>query len=342
MPVITYSNVEEETRKFCRCSNPAYKSSTVRNLLIKTDDKSKEYAKNSFLYYLKNISGGGDVDADLYADAVQRTVQSYLSNKDSAIDIFKRLTARLEQKFSVSLPVPYPPVPVANTFERLMYISKYVQDPENRISDLQDILWVSSRTIEDDLAKLRGMDDDPIQICGKKYVIRDMERRADRVTDILSTPHPFFLTCNLTQVIVMLQGLRKMTVNQELKAYAEKTAGEIWEQLSDYGRNRILYVMENLMPDEISWYKNLGNMGKESFWPEYRCSAYGAGAMMECLKNGKTCNIEYKTEEGICFLKEALVKKLVKEEFLIEAQGREFLLNHDQIIRSASSAEEMF
>ena len=55
-----------------------------------------------------------------------------------------------------------------------MFIAKYLQDENNRISDLTGKLWVSERTIEEDMKRLRD-DVDPIQVCGKKFFISGTE-----------------------------------------------------------------------------------------------------------------------------------------------------------------------
>ena len=89
-----------------------------------------------------------------------------------------------------------------------MFIAKYLQDKEHRISELPDILWVNSRTIEEDLSRLRGIND-PIQVCGKKFYISDTVRQDGRIS-FQSTAHPIFLAENLTQVLILLKGLREI------------------------------------------------------------------------------------------------------------------------------------
>ena len=122
--------------------------------------------------------------------------------------------------------IDFPPIPVSNTFERLMFIAKYLQGKDSKISDLPDILWVSNRQIETDLSRLRGLDD-PIQVCGKKFYIPDTEREDGRIT-FQSTAHPVFLAENLTQILIMLKGLKAMAENPMFRPYAESSAKEIW------------------------------------------------------------------------------------------------------------------
>ena len=112
---------------------------------------------------------------------IRSCVQAYASTKDTAIELFKDLVLYLEAE-SVDVPqIDFPPIPVSNTFERLMFIAKYLQEKENRISELTDILWVNPRTIEEDLSRLRGIND-PIQVCGKAFYIPDTVRQDGRIT----------------------------------------------------------------------------------------------------------------------------------------------------------------
>lgn len=267
MEGITYTDLEKLIVEFSERKHNPYKKSTVKNLFLKKGKNGNNYDEHSFAYIIGNLSrsANGIIDESVYAGAVMQTVKSYLSSKETAIDLMKRFTAYVERNTGHQFIVNYPPIPINSSFERLMFISKYLQNPEAEISKLQDILWFSDRTIDDDIAKLRGLDNDPIQICGRKYTIKDITRENDRVRDMASTPHPFFLTCNITQVIVMLKGLKAMADNPAMNGYAMKTASEIWEQLSDMAKDRISFVTSELMPDDEEWFHSLGNMGDDTF-----------------------------------------------------------------------------
>ena len=317
-----------------------YKKSTVKNFFVKKNNDG-EYVENSFMSVLLTVCAGtnNQVGRDEYALAVRQAVKSYGNSKDTAVDLVKRLTADVEKRTGCRFEIEYPPIPIGNTFERLMYISKYLQNPEAKISDLEDILWLSDRTIDGDILKLRGMDDDPIQICGKKYVIDYVKRENDHVRDMASTPHPLFLTCNITQVIVTLKGLRTMSEDVAFAGYAMKTASEIWEQLSDLAKDRILYVTQNMLPEEEEWFRRLGNMGDNTFWPEYSCSSYGSNALIECMKNSIPCYIEYFTEEGSEFFDGVQVKAYYGDTVVVCQNGAERELKVMNILRSAKQAE---
>ena len=258
-----------------------YAESTVNNLLQQLLQK---YGKEQ------------ELDSDEMDDAIRETVKGYSSSKTSAVDILSRFLKFLKEKCSFDPEISFPPIDISNSFERLMYIAKALQSSEIRISDLEDILWVSKRTIEDDLARLRGKD--PIQIMGKPFIIDETIRKDDTLK-FSSTAHPLFLTFNLTQVIATLKGLKAMSREPALKNYAMYSAVSIWMQLSPYAKERILYVMENLIPDDVSWYRDL-EMDEEGMFRTEEMSrrgSQGASVLMDCIKNGKTCIIEYPKDE---------------------------------------------
>ena len=68
---------------------------------------------------------------------IRSCVQRYSSNKDTAILLFKDLAAYLTER-GVNVPeIHWPPIPVSNTFERLMFMAKYLQEENHKISDLR-------------------------------------------------------------------------------------------------------------------------------------------------------------------------------------------------------------
>lgn len=208
---------------------------------------------------------------------IKNSVQAYSSNKDMAIALYKDFVKYLEEQ-GVKVPeISFPPVPVSNTFERLMFIAKYLQEDEHRISDLMDVLWVSSRTVEEDISRLRGSVD-PIQVCGRKFSIPDTERK-DRRLRFQSTAHPLFLAENLTQILITLKGLKAMAENPLYEPYARQSAREIWQQLSPYARRRIRFVLSELMPEDFAWYAGLGERREDDwFHTEEACSREAARA----------------------------------------------------------------
>ena len=100
-----------------------------------------------------------------------------------------------------------------------MFIAKYLQEPKHSVTELEEILWVSSRTISEDLQKLKVENmEERIQILGRRFSIPEMSIRRSRC-QMESTMHPFFLTENLSQVYTLLKALQDMKQNP---LYTEK------------------------------------------------------------------------------------------------------------------------
>ena len=234
------------------------------------------------------------------------SVEGNRANKDIAIQIYRDFYDFLKKK-GISAKVTFPPIPVSNSFERHMFVAKFLHDP-NRERDeqsdrdmLSDIdvltkkLWVSSRTIEKSMQKLRGRDDDPIQVCNMPFKIPEKEiKRGKKKIKLESTAHPLFLTPNLTQIIVLLKGLKEMSADQRYANYAELTAAVIWKQLSEYAKDRIHYVLTEKILEDFTWYENLEDPNIELFLTEYACSVNRDihDVIIYCLKNEKNFWVE--------------------------------------------------
>lgn len=238
-------------------------------------------------------------DSDFLEDNIKDSVKAYTRDKKTPIEIYKKFVRCLNDKYGLNITVNFPPIDSGNSFERQMFIAKYLQNHDAKISDLEDILWVSKRVIEDDLARLRG-NEDPIQVCGRVFTIPDFNRKYDRA-EFASTAHPMFLTPNLTQVITMLKGLKFMAENTLYERYAIYTAVDIWVQLSDYAKDRIMYVLSELMPEDAAWYEALEKRKEDSFYTERRCGYHHNNVVLDCLKNEKNFYMEYKENGEVCF-----------------------------------------
>ena len=324
MNISTYIDEYARKKKYYNLSCDA---ETVHNL-IKGDGK---YSFKSQPDY---------TNSENLAYNIEYSVKSYTRDKDIAINIYKDFCAFLKGK-GIETIVSFPPISVSNSFERLMFISKYLQDPRHKVSDLEDLLWVSDRTILNDLKKLRGKDEDPIQICGKVFKIDDLERGRD-VVHFPSTAHPLFLTPNLTQVLVTLKGLKAMCDDPLYAEYARLVAADIWEQLSDYAKTRIHFVLSELLPEDLAWYEKLRKQDDESFYSEYRCSPNG-NVFLDCIKNEKAFCVEYDGEDGICLYSNCVFipRSMADGSFEVNCNQGKVRLYFDKILRSAYTAEEL-
>ena len=285
----------------------------------------------------------GYEESEYLKENMRNSVRSCVRGKDTAVRVYRKFVRYLHDQ-GVHVDVHFPPVPIDNSFERLMFIAKYLQDPEARIADLPDVLWVSDRTIEADLAWLRGLED-PIQMCGRPFIVEDTERSGGQLR-FASTAHPLFLTENLTQVLIMLKGLKEMAKDPLYKKYAEATAFDIWEQLSDYAKDRIRFVLTDLLPEDLSWYEGLEKEDEDTFYTERRCSVDG-DVWLDCMKNEKPFCVEYQSNEGpVIYTNCRFIHRSYRHEagsMVIDVQcdqGRKSLKG-SRVLRSCYTLEEL-
>ena len=299
---------------------------------------------SNLLYKLKENYDGDELEETQLQFAMKDTVMSYTSTKLSAIKIFKIFLKFLKDENDFKGVVSFPEIDISNSFERQMYLAKALQKNEMKMESLSEKLWISERTLEEDIARIRGKSSDPIQICGMPFIIDEVERKNGKFS-FASTVHPFFLTFNLTQVIATLKGLKKMSLEPAMERYAIGSAAAIWQQLSDYAKERIIYVMTEIMPEESSWYESLDAIANEIFQTEYQYrSVEGPGVLMDCMKNEKICHVEYQREdETIVFLTNC---KFIPKSYqgdgveVSSDQGNEFL-DFSKIIRSSYTKENL-
>jgi len=318
-------------------TNPFYK----RCFRYKRFDEST--IENIFKLFKEKYKGSV-LDKDMLSDAIKETVKSYNSTKSTALTVFKKYLEFLKKEYNFKLDICFPGIDIASSLERRLYIVKVLQDPDKTVSELSDELWTSERTIEKDLLTLRGMTDEPINMCGRRFIIRESKRRKDKLS-FASTVHPLFLTFNLTQVISTLKGLRLMYEEPAFKQYALLSAKAVWQQLSDYAKERIIKVSEELIPDEVDWYKDLDKECGEMFYTERECSSTdGAGVILDCIKNDKICFVEYLIDDRkTVFLSNCkVIRGSFKEGSLkVKCDEEEYTLALSNVLRSAYIKEEL-
>ncbi len=252
--------------------------------------------------YLKNLLAGnksnslnmleGYDNTDYIAARMKDSVSSSVRGKDQVIRVYKDLVDFLGKK-GIDIEIVFPTISIDSSLDRLLFISKYFQNEGSKIEELPDKLWVSERTIINDIKRLKGDSDDNLSVCGREFFIPETKTVEGRLT-YKSTLHPLFLTENLTQVIIMLEGLKHMAENPDYKRYAETTAANIWEQLSDYAKDRIHTVIGPILPGDVSWFDSLERELDNTFYTENNCSVPD-NVFVESIKSDgrKPCFIEY-------------------------------------------------
>lgn len=130
-----------------------------------------------------------------------------------------------------------------------------------------------------------------------------------------------------------------------LKQYAFRSAAAIWQQLTEYARERIIKVSTELIPDKVDWYKSLEREPSSMFYTERECSSSeGAGVIADCVKNSKICFVEYLNEENeTIFLNNCkVVRSLCTEGYYkVICDEGEYTLEASNILRSAYTKGEL-
>ncbi|MGH4121854.1 MAG: hypothetical protein ACREV6_02790 [Clostridium sp.] len=232
---------------------------------------------------------------DTVGSGIKESTFSYVKEKNIPIAIYKSFVNFLREKYGVNILLEFPPL-FESSFDRQMFIVKALHEKGVGVTKLEEKLWISDRTIEEDLHVLR--EQEGISFLGQRVKINGIQRK-NGVIEFKSTVHPVFLALNLTQVVVMLEGLKNMMKEEAYKGYAFRLAVSIWKELSDYGRRRISEVSEMLSLD-INWYDELSNSkNPDLFFTEDECSdETGLGNILNFYKNGEECAIEYSDSDG--------------------------------------------
>jgi hypothetical protein len=267
---------------------------------------------------------------------------SYVREKNIPIVIYMSFVNFLRDKYGVNIQLEFPPL-FESSFDRQMFIVKELHEKGMGVSELRDKLWVSDRTIEDDLHVLRSSEGG--SFLGQRVKINGIQRK-NGVIEFKSTVHPVFLALNLTQVVVMLEGLQHMMKEEAYKGYAFRLAVSIWKELSDYGRRRIREVSEMLSLD-ITWYEELNNsISTGLFFTEDECSAEsGLGNILNFYKNGEECAVEYMDSDGrskIMYPCHIRNYDFNTEEVTINNNGETYILKSEEILNIRKDLKHIY
>ena len=325
-----------------------YSKEDIDNFIVQSRYKPYSEIAEKLLKTNRNalINQPGWDEAEYLHYNIKTCVQSYNRDKDQAISMFKDFVEFLQHDRGIKIktPVEFPPIPIANSFERLMFISKYMQEEGHTREQVSDILWVSRTTVDNDFSRLLNADNpEAIQVLGRPFVISGAKSSGGEVR-FESTAHPLFLTPNLTQVLLILEGLKDEAQNPILETEAKATAADIWNQLSDYAKSRIKYVLtESLLISDLDWYESLdAHEGVNSFHIE-RKHPRDRGFVFDCVKNSSQpfC-IEYNDEGSRRIIKDCIGKQIIHgEDIVVKAGDQMHTLHIKDIVAIAYTVEEL-
>ncbi len=262
-------------------------------------------SKTSFISLCKKYPGKYDI-------AVRESVTAYKSKKQEAINRYKGLVAFLNGKMPEEIKVDWPPVDISSRLDRVIYIMKRFQtEPEKQeglkgstiAETLADELWMSTRTIEDDLASIQNKKgSNSISFLDRSLAINGLKRSGGTI-HFLSSVHPIFLMENLTGVVVMIHALLEKAKQPARKGWAMATAGHAWSQLTDYAKERVEKTTRNLYagdPTVLRLFEELKAMPVEGYFMTEREMTKGniCNLIGYCEKAGVMCICSYTDEDG--------------------------------------------
>jgi len=137
-----------------------------------------------------------------------------------------------------------------------------------------------------------------------------------------------------------------MMQEEAYEGYAFRIALSIWKELSDYGRRRIMEVTEMLSLD-ITWYDKLNNsINTDLFFTEDECSQErGLGNILNFLKNGEDCAIEYMDSDGKskiqypCYIRNY---NFDTEEITINNNGENSILRSEAVLNIRKNLKHIY
>lgn len=338
---MTY-NIKEMVETFAGRRHVSYKKSTVINLFGLSGGKPYSFLSQCQRQTFPETERSAM--ADLIASAIKGSIRDYPSGKKTAIELYKAFVGFLSDKYELSVNVDFPTVAIWDPLERQLAIIKMLHERNISTINMADRLFVSDRTIEDDLKMIRESDTEALQLMGQPVKIPYKRRNRHFTSE--STAHPIFLMANLAQVITILEGLGKQSQLKEYERFALLTAVNIWSELSDYARERINRLSDTLALDRV-WLRKIQRMSEEGvsnlFQTERACSDVDTVMSLIMIhKSGEKCFIEYKDESGqIVFLKDVRIVSNGKTDFTYRSEKIEGTLKKDQVLRITTNPIEL-
>ena len=260
--------------------------------------------------YTKWLLGEGDTsfislweeyDGDINT-AVREAVKGSTSSKSDVLTRYRRFINWLERRTGETYSVEWPPVDVGNRFERMIYMMRELQKPTGNVAQyLSDKLWISTRTIEDDLSSMYGDVTEENTLLNQSLTINGMKRYRGTI-DFVSTVHPVLLLENLTCMTLLLHALLEKSENPACEEWTMTTAAHVWNQLTDYAKGRILKATKDMYGDDSSVLKRLEKLETSGvdnyFLPEEKFNTAGSSQLTYCMKADIPCHVVYQEEDG--------------------------------------------
>ncbi|WP_207642585.1 hypothetical protein [Desulfosporosinus acididurans] len=227
--------------------------------------------------------------------------------------------------------------------ERYVYLMRQTER-ENRggdrknLSDIASELGVSKRQLQKDI---KAMTEQGFKLLGLN--IKLVDERQD-ILKMESTPHPVILMQNISQLVVLLEGLRSMETVGAYRNSANTTAVDIWNQLTEYAREKILDVVEKIdnTGKATDWYFSIdkGEKWQGRFLNESETLGNGPKSqLIHLMKSGEPGCVTYiGDDDQQIILQDCVIKNYFIDEgrVLAEAHGTKYEIQDDKILEAYS------
>ena len=305
-----------------------------RNTSIKTLFSDKQF----YRYECASMYLTDPMLYDKIDDAVQTLCKSYTRKKTVIVENFKKVFYYIQRDYGYCYKIETPDIDYSDPIQRKLYMLKYFHpDTNHTFEQYTKCMWMfSEETLLDDL---RSINNGELSFLGKDITLTLCRNRGIVTTS--STCHPIIMVENLTQILTQLEGLRRMS-HGAMKYYALNSAKTIWSQVSDYARNRILFVVKELLDIDTDFYSSL-QTDNELFYDEVHCSDIkGTHGILKFLKNNEPFYIAYyhdnKLIKRYCKMNKFVGVDTVN---IIDLDTQEIInIKEEDIICSASSKDE--
>jgi DNA-binding Lrp family transcriptional regulator len=283
-------------------SNFEYQDKKVRKILLGDEKYSLVMQAKIAGAMEKNIIKKMDKTmlSTYITEAVGDSLQSMRSFNDRIFgkEIYNEMAYYLNENYEYKIDLnSVNEVVIETSEERCLYLLRETERENNdegkkTMTEIADELGCSRRVLEKDIKK---MTEQGFKLLGMNIKLIDED---ENIFKMGSTPHPLILMQNISQIFVLLEGLRAMEKISAFSSFARATSCSIWNQLTKYTKEKIMDAVEKLGENQqnITWYFDLDSESKEysRFITEIEsCEGNSSSQLMYLGKNGGLCNITY-------------------------------------------------
>lgn len=326
------------------------KKETIKGIFYGNKEYQKTrnpLAKNSFEGILNNDVFCSDINKIIPSDIeeeIKSLCSKYLSSKKTIVKVVEELVNLLKQKYDITINLKVPEFDFENTIERQLYLIKFLHhDEQHTFNQACEHLWMYSREkLLDDIGDIKK----GLSFLGKGISL-EIDRNNNEITSF-PTGHPIILVEDMSQIFIQLEGLRKMAKGST-KTYAERTAATIWNQLSEYAKQRIFFVIEKIYESDSEFYQSLEKMDNDDiFFDEDSLSRVkGSTSLINYLKNEYDFYLVYYDINKNVIVRHSKRNKGKKVTFdtyhLIDYDtAQEFTVNESDIIGCVRRKDELY